>query len=171
MKKLFVFLFISYLCVPTYAQFGKLLKDVEKGIKDVKKTTDDASRTAKNTQKSVEGTRKSANEAVLGSASKSNSKESTRRPTTFHTGRDFYISLNGNGREATKNQPAKELAVVVPQVQAGDRVHIAAGTYLGATERGSDIFDVPVSIIGGYSPDFQPTRPVGQLSHRLDGYQ
>lgn len=166
MKKLHALLLLVWLSLPASAQFGKLLKDVEKGIKDVKKTTDDASRTAKNTQKSVVDTRKTAG-GLIGSASNSSQESTTSKD--LPSGRDFYISLNGNGREATKNQPAKELAVVVPQVQAGDRIHIAAGTYLGATERGSDIFDVPVSLIGGYSPDFSSRDPWGKYRTVMTG--
>lgn len=166
MKKLHALLLMVWLAMPASAQFGKLLKDVEKGIKDVKKTTGDASRTAKNTQKGVEDTRKTAG-GLLSSASNGDKESATSKD--LPSGRDFYISLNGNGREATKNQPAKELAVVVPQVQAGDRIHIAAGTYLGATERGSDIFDVPVSIIGGYSPDFSSRDPWGKYRTVMTG--
>lgn len=84
-------------------------------------------------------------------------------------GKDYYISPNGNGRVASKEQPAKELGVVIPQLQAGDRIHIAAGTYLGATERGSDIIEVPVSIIGGYSPDFSRRDPWGAYQTILSG--
>lgn len=165
MRTLLVIIISFFVSISSQAQFGKLLKNVEKGVKDVKKSTDDVSRTAKNSQKTVEDTHKTAS-GLLGSSS-ANGKESA--VNDLPTGRDFYISLDGNGREASKKQPAKELAVLVPQVQAGDRIHIAAGTYLGATERGSDIFDVPVSIIGGYSPDFSRRDPWGQYRTVLTG--
>jgi hypothetical protein len=165
MRTLLVIIISFFVSISSQAQLGKLLKNVEKGVKDVKKSTDEVSRTAKNSQKTVEDTHKTAN-GLLGSSS-ANSKESA--VNDLPTGRDFYISLDGNGREASKKQPAKELAVLVPQVQAGDRIHIAAGTYLGATERGSDIFDVPVSIIGGYSPDFSRRDPWGQYRTVLTG--
>ena len=99
MKKLHALLLMVWLAMPASAQFGKLLKDVEKGIKDVKKTTGDASRTAKNTQKGVEDTRKTAG-GLLSSASNGDKESATSKD--LPSGRDFYISLNGNGREATK---------------------------------------------------------------------
>ncbi len=156
-RKLFFILFLGINFL-SHAQFGKLLKDVEKGIKDVKKSGDNASRTAKGAQESAKG---------LLENTKTTGKESAA--TDLPAGRDFFISLNGNGREASKNQPAKELAVVAAQVQAGDRIHVAAGTYLGATERGSDLFEVPVSIIGGYSPDFSKRDPWGEFRTVLTG--
>ncbi len=165
MKKLSAFVLIFCLYFPTHAQLGKFLKDVEKGVKDVAKTTNEASRTAKNTQKEVEGARKTTS-GLFGSGK---NDESSSTSSDLPSGRDFYISTNGNGREATKNQPAKELGVVVPQVQAGDRIHIAAGTYLGATERGSDIFDVPITIIGGYNADFSNRDPWGKYRTILTG--
>lgn len=156
-RKLFFILFLGINFL-SHAQFGKLLKDVEKGIKDVKKSGENASRTAKGTQESAKG---------LLDNTKTTGKESAA--TDLPAARDFYISPNGNGREASKNQPAKELAVVAAQVQAGDRIHVAAGTYLGATERGSDLFEVPVSIIGGYSPDFSKRDPWGEFRTVLTG--
>jgi Right handed beta helix region len=156
-RKLFFILFLGINFL-SHAQFGKLLKDVEKGIKDVKKSDDNASRTAKGAQESAKG--------LLGNT-KTTGKESAA--TDLPAGRDFFISPNGNGREASKNQPAKELAVVAAQVQAGDRIHVAAGIYLGATERGSDLFEVPVSIIGGYSPDFSKRDPWGEFRTVLTG--
>lgn len=158
MKRQFFFILFLGINFLSQAQFGKLLKDVEKGIKDVKKSTDNASRTAKGTQESAKG---------LLENTKANGKQSAA--TDLPAGRDFYITPNGNGREASKNQPAKELAVVAAQVLAGDRIHVAAGTYLGATERGSDLFEVPVSIIGGYSPDFSKRDPWGEFRTVLTG--
>ncbi|MFN8344478.1 MAG: right-handed parallel beta-helix repeat-containing protein [Spirosomataceae bacterium] len=163
MKKLVTLLWILSAGFPSQAQFGKILKDIEKGVKDVKKSANDATRTAQNTQKGMEDSRKTAGESF------GNSPKKEPAQNDLPAGRDFYISPTGNGREATKNQPAKELAVVIPQLQAGDRIHIAAGTYLGATERGSDIFDTPVSIIGGYSPDFSSRDPWGKYRTLLTG--
>jgi len=65
--------------------------------------------------------------------------------------KDYYISINGKGRTASKEQPAKDLAAVIMKLKAGDKVHIAGGTYKSKSGRGSDVIPVSVSIIGGYS--------------------
>lgn len=79
------------------------------------------------------------------------------------TGKDFYISQNnGKGRLASKEKPAKDLAAIISFLEAGDRVHIAEGTYISKAGRGTDILEVPVSIIGGYSSDFQTRDPWGK---------
>ncbi|MEZ4903551.1 MAG: right-handed parallel beta-helix repeat-containing protein [Spirosomataceae bacterium] len=160
MKNQLIFFLFSCFFTTSQAQFSKLIKDFDKGVKEVKKTTDNASKSVKNATQGVE------------KFDKNSESQNDKKSSTIHdlpVGRDFYVALNGNGREATKNQPAKELAVVVPQVQAGDRIHIAAGIYLGATERGSDIFEVPVSIIGGYNSDFSSRDPWGKHRTILSG--
>ncbi len=84
-------------------------------------------------------------------------------------GRDYYIAPNGSGREATKEHPAKDLAVVLRNLKDGDVVHIAAGTYVSKMGRGSDIINHSVSIIGGYSPDFSIRDPWGKYKTILTG--
>jgi len=72
---------------------------------------------------------------------------------------NYYISPNGKGRLASKEAPAKDLAAVIMKLKDGDTVHIAGGTYLSKSARGSDVIPVSVSIIGGYSPDFSTRDP------------
>lgn len=161
------FIFSSFivtilLCTtPSLAQISKLLKDFNKTSQDVRKTTDEVARNKKSAEDVLGSTKtnKSGND---------NSSQSSGNDL-LPAGKDYYISTAGNGREATKEQPSKELGVIIPQLQAGDRIHIAAGTYLGATERGSDVMDVPVSIIGGYSPDFSTRDPWGKYRTVLTG--
>jgi hypothetical protein len=89
-------------------------------------------------------------------------------PTT-NAQTDYYISSNGKGRTASKEQPAKDLAAVIMKLKAGDVVHIASGTYKSKSGRGSDVIPVSVSIIGGYSPDFSTRDPWGKYKTILTG--
>jgi hypothetical protein len=84
-------------------------------------------------------------------------------------GKDYYISPNGRGRSATKQQPAKDLAAVIMKLQDGDVVHIAGGTYISKSGRGSDVINKSVTIIGGYSPDFSTRDPWGKYKTILTG--
>lgn len=86
------------------------------------------------------------------------------------TGKDYYVSQEmGKGRLGSKEQPAKDLAAISGFLKPGDRVHIAAGEYISKTGRGTDIIEVPVSIIGGYSNDFNTRDPWGQYQTVLTG--
>jgi hypothetical protein len=73
--------------------------------------------------------------------------------------KDWYIAPNDSGRDGTRAQPAKDLGIVSSQLQAGDRVFIAAGTYLGRGDNGADRIIVPVEIQGGWSADFRTRDP------------
>ena len=85
-------------------------------------------------------------------------------------GKDYYVSQErGKGRIGSIEQPAKDLAAIAAFLEAGDRVHIAEGTYISKTGRGTDIIEVPVSIIGGYSSDFQSRDPWGAHQTILTG--
>ena len=75
--------------------------------------------------------------------------------------RHYYIRPDGRGKDATKEAPAKDIAAIAMQLKAGDVVHLAAGTYTSKAEQSSDVFIVPISIIGGYSPDFSSRDPWG----------
>lgn len=153
---------------PSFAQFSKLMKNLERANQEARETR----RAANETASTAKEAKKTADEVMNKGKQTSNQ---TNTPSTTQTndllpaGKDYYISTAGNGREATKQQPSKELGVIIPLLQAGDRIHIAAGTYLGATERGSDVMDVPVSIIGGYSPDFSTRDPWGKYRTVLTG--
>lgn len=163
MKKLTYLLLCVLLTLPSLAQFDKLSKSFNKAKNDLNRTTKELKQTKEEVQRT-------SNEVKQTTGSvRSQSSDNQQSSSTSSSGKDYYISSNGKGREATKTQPAKELGVVIPQLQAGDRVHIAAGTYLGMTERGSDVIDVPVSIIGGYSPDFDTRDPWGKYRTVLSG--
>lgn len=74
--------------------------------------------------------------------------------------KDWYVSAQrGAGREGTKANPTKDLGLIASQLQAGDRVFIAAGKYLGRGENGADTITVPVEIQGGFSDDFSQRDP------------
>ena len=89
----------------------------------------------------------------------------TLAETPVETGKDYYVSKNtGKGRLGSKEQPAKDLAAIAAFLEAGDRVHIAEGIYTSKTDRGTDVIDVPVSIIGGYNTSFTKRDPWG--AHR-----
>lgn len=81
----------------------------------------------------------------------------------------YYIRPDGKGKEATQAAPARDIAVVAMLVKAGDVIHVAAGTYTSKVDQSSDVFTVPVSIIGGYSPDFSTRDPWGQYRTVFSG--
>ncbi len=89
---------------------------------------------------------------------------------TVTEGTDYYVSQDrGRGRKGTLEEPAKDLAAIAAFLEPGDRVHIAAGTYISKTGRGTDVINVPVSIFGGYSNDFQTRDPWGEYQTILSG--
>lgn len=75
--------------------------------------------------------------------------------------KDWYISNAGTGKEATKAAPAKEIGAISDMLQPGDVIHVAGGEYKGKLNNGSDILNVPVSIIGGYNATFTARDPWG----------
>jgi hypothetical protein len=106
------------------------------------------------------------------------SKSSTAKPAAsvqakpaanVATGKHYYIRPDGRGKDATKDAPAKDIAAIVMQLQAGDVVHMAAGHYTSKADQSSDIISVPISIIGGYSPDFSTRDPWGQYKTVFGG--
>jgi len=75
--------------------------------------------------------------------------------------RHYYIRPDGRGKDATKEAPAKDIAAIAMQLKVGDVVHLAAGVYTSKADQSSDVFTVPISIIGGYNPDFSSRDPWG----------
>lgn len=73
--------------------------------------------------------------------------------------RDWYVTPTGSGRDGTRTQPARDLGIISSQLGAGDRIYIAAGSYLGRGENGADRITVPVEIQGGWSEDFKSRDP------------
>ncbi|MEM6342396.1 MAG: right-handed parallel beta-helix repeat-containing protein [Bacteroidota bacterium] len=105
---------------------------------------------------------------MLATASEETAAQNASLPTT--QGKDYYVSASqGRGRLGTKAQPAKDLAAIISLLEAGDRVHIAAGVYRSKASRGSDIIEVPVSIIGGYDESFSHRDPWGSLQTVFSG--
>lgn len=84
-------------------------------------------------------------------------------------GNNYYVSPNGRGRVGSKEAPARDLAALISKLVAGDVVHIAAGVYTGKAGLSSDIITVPISIIGGYSPDFSSRDPWGVYKTIMSG--
>ncbi len=79
--------------------------------------------------------------------------------------RDWYVSAErGKGKSGTLEKPAKDLGNIISKLEEGDRVFIAAGTYLGRGENGHDAITVPVEIYGGFDEEFSTRDPWG--AHR-----
>jgi len=83
---------------------------------------------------------------------------------------DFYVNAaTGKGKAATREEPAKDLGNITMLLKPGDTVHLAGGFYTGRGDSGADLIAVPVSIIGGYSPDFSARDPWGAQRTVLGG--
>ncbi|MBL7828682.1 MAG: right-handed parallel beta-helix repeat-containing protein [Saprospiraceae bacterium] len=124
----------------TSAQFGNLQTNLKKG------------------QDKVQNSLNKGNNAPRASNS------TPTNPTTpaAAEGKDYYVcAATGKGKLGTKDQPAKDIAALAMQLQAGDRVHIAEGVYSSKMEQSTDVFETPISIIGGYSADFSKRDPWG----------
>ncbi|MBK8699178.1 MAG: right-handed parallel beta-helix repeat-containing protein [Saprospiraceae bacterium] len=116
-----------------------------------------------------------ASNAVAGNQSTSSKSSQVSSPETRGelaeptSGSHYYIRPDGKGKEASKSSPAKDMAAIAMQLKAGDVIHIAAGVYTSKADQSSDVFDVPVSVIGGYSPDFSQRDPWGKYKTILSG--
>jgi len=75
-----------------------------------------------------------------------------------------YVSEAGSGRNATLERPARDLGNIVSELEPGDVVCITGGVYRGRADSGADLIEVPISIYGGFSPDFTSRDPWG--AHR-----
>lgn len=130
------------------AQFDKIKKSVGNASSTLNKTTKDAkdakSSVPSNNKQSTTTTSSSKNEDIS---------------TGTSSGNHYYIRPDGKGKEATQSAPAKDIAAIAMQLKAGDVVHVAAGIYTSKADQSSDVFTVPISIIGGYSPDFSERDP------------
>jgi hypothetical protein len=160
-KKMFlVRSFVFTLCLLTvsvsYGQFDKLKKSVSKASSDITKVT------------SSEYGKKATN-AVTPKASEKSQSSAVAESPKVNGQNNYYISPTGKGKEASKSAPAKDIAAIAMQIKAGDVVHVAAGTYTSKADQSSDVFSVPFSIIGGYSPDFSQRDPWGQYKTVFSG--
>ncbi|GIW72305.1 MAG: hypothetical protein KatS3mg102_1847 [Planctomycetota bacterium] len=82
---------------------------------------------------------------------------------------EYYVAPHGKGKEGSKEKPVRDLGIIIPKLQAGDTVHLAAGVYLGRGSSGADKIEVPVRIIGGYNEDFSQRDPWGKYRTILTG--
>ena len=78
---------------------------------------------------------------------------------------DLYVSLatGANKNAGTKEAPFKNLWKALEKAEAGDVIHVAEGNYPGKMKCGWFMMAKPVSVIGGYAPDFSARDP---LAHR-----
>ena len=84
---------------------------------------------------------------------------------SFAQSADIYVSLDTgkNKNEGTKEDPLKNLWKALEKAETGDVIHVAGASeaYPGkATLKGTFRMEKPVSIIGGYSPDFATRDPL-----------
>lgn len=81
----------------------------------------------------------------------------------FHvSANDIYVSLSSgkNKNAGTKEAPLKNIWKAVEKSQPGDVIHVAEGNYPGKMKCGWVQLDKPVSLVGGYSPDFTVRDPL-----------
>ncbi len=80
----------------------------------------------------------------------------------YASAKDVYVSLSSgkNKNEGTKESPLKNIWKAVEKSQPGDVIHVAEGNYPGKMKCGWVQLDKPVSIVGGYSPDFTVRDPL-----------
>ena len=74
----------------------------------------------------------------------------------------YYISSLGNGNIGSEQNPAKSISAISDILKPGDVLHVAAGTYSETNLKKQNSISVPVSIYGGYSPDFKSRDPWGK---------
>ncbi|MBQ9337202.1 MAG: right-handed parallel beta-helix repeat-containing protein [Lentisphaeria bacterium] len=69
---------------------------------------------------------------------------------------DWYVSPAGKKKAAgnAPSAPLKDVYTAISKAKAGDRILLAAGKYTGQMGASEIIIDKPISLIGGYSPDF-----------------
>ncbi|MDR2010260.1 MAG: right-handed parallel beta-helix repeat-containing protein [Bacteroidales bacterium] len=75
------------------------------------------------------------------------------------TGTTYYVSATTGGSvrtaDGSKEKPWKDLQVAMDKAAAGDLILVAEGNYLGTSDQGYIVMNIPVSIQGGYSTDFK----------------
>ncbi|MBR4662264.1 MAG: right-handed parallel beta-helix repeat-containing protein [Lentisphaeria bacterium] len=69
---------------------------------------------------------------------------------------DWYVSAAGKKKAAgnAADAPLKDLYRAIKKAKAGDRILIAGGKYTGQMGASEIVIDKPITMIGGYSPDF-----------------
>jgi len=128
---IFLFLLLTYLSVPTFAQLDRLKKVVSKpGAKEQPKQ-------------------------------ETKSETPATQSVATASGKTIYVSPSGNNSNegSDKSAPLKNLDKALAKAAAGDRINISEGTYTGTFGVGYWEINVPVQIYGGYSPDFSARDP------------
>lgn len=144
------FLLLVMLCSfsPLSAQLGNLVKD------------------ARQLSNSGRQAAQTAPPATRSTPAPTGQEQSTPSPA----GQTYYVcAATGRGQLATREQPARDLSVVVPKLQPGDVVYLSGGVYTGRMDEGSDLIEVPVSIIGGWNDSFTARDPWGAHKTVLTG--
>lgn len=82
--------------------------------------------------------------------------------TAFTFAGDIYVSLSSgkNKNAGTKEAPLKNIWKAVANAKPGDVIHVAEGNYPGKMKCGWVQLDKPVSLVGGYAPDFSVRDPL-----------
>ena len=150
-KVFFKFCFVIAVLTISHSSFAQLSK-LKKSVSDV------SNQVSKNSSTSSTST---------GNPNAASKNENTTSPTS--EGTHYYVRPDGKGKVASKEAPAKDIAAIAMQLKAGDVVHIAAGVYTSKADQSSDVFNVPISIIGGYSPDFNTRDPWGKYKTVMSG--
>lgn len=147
----FYFIFLSF-SIQVNAQFDKL-----------KKSATESYKTISNSNIGKEISNRSKNTTAPEKQDNKNTSSNQSSVT------NYYIRPDGRGKDGTKENPAKDIAAIAMQLKPGDVVHVAAGVYKSKADQSSDVFAVPISIIGGYSPDFSKRDPWGQYQTVFSG--
>ena len=71
-------------------------------------------------------------------------------------GNTLYVnsSTGNNKNDGTKENPLKNIQKAIDMAADGDTINVAEGNYFGILDKGNINVTKPVTIIGGYSPDF-----------------
>lgn len=163
MKIVFVVISIILTSLAGHAQFDKFKKSVTNTTKTISQVTNGAEG-LKEKKAAVTSEDKSSNSNI-----KSTNNTNSAGTVNEDSGSHYYIRPDGKGKTATKESPAKDIAAIAMQLKAGDVVHLATGIYTSKADQSSDVFTVPISIIGGYSPDFSTRDPWGKYKTVFSG--
>src|SRR5690349_14620848 len=76
---------------------------------------------------------------------------------------DLFVAQNFNPSptaDGSKQKPFHDPYLAFRAANAGDTIHIAAGTYYGRFDRASWLIDRPnLTVLGGYNADFSSRNP------------
>lgn len=123
---------VVFCTVPSQAQFGNLVRSVQKVVSKVTGTEETSNEAA---------TSKGAASSVRSSAASSASPEGEG------SGKTWYVSKNaGNNRnDGSKASPLKNLQKAIDMAAPGDNIYCAAGNYIGQLDKGFVEISKPVT--------------------------